>query len=441
MAASHETEKRSPPRRSPGEGSVYVTKDGRHRASLLVTDPRTGAEVRRYVSGRNRATVVRRLDDLKRATGAGALPTVTKTAEYLAGWLDAERARLRLGTWRQRELHIRLHIVPAMGHVLLAKLTPADVERMTTGMIDTGRSPRTAAHVRVTLRRALGDALRDGLVARNVAAMARPPRVPSRAMEAGRDYLAPERLRVLLAAVAGHPLGPLVTLAATTGLRQGELLGLAWSDVDLAARSLTVRRSMARAWVTREGERVQGWALQEPKTPRSRRTVNLPTAAVDALERHRTAQEAERRAAGTAWQDVVGLVFTDTVGRPLDGSTVGHAFPTMLDAAGLPHIPFQASATPPRPRCWPPACRCAPWRTCWATRRSRSPRTRTRPWCRNCAGMRRTPWIGCCPIRTDGGWSTARCPAHDDQTPSFVEGRSGRLAHRRAAASGSIVDG
>ena len=328
------------PRRSRGEGAIYETKDGRIRGALIVVDPRTGREVRRLVSGKSRADVSRKLDKLRKDAASGALSTSATVDDYLTTWLEAERARLRLSTWRSRELHIRLYIVPVIGPIQLSRLTPADVERMTTGMVDRGLSARTAASCRVTLRRALGDAQRDGLVLRNVAALARPPRVQSRSMEAGRDYLAPGKLKTLLAAIEAEPLGPLVAVAATTGLRQGELLGLAWSDVDMEGRTLTVRRSMARAWVTREGERAQGWALQEPKTPRSRRTINLPATSVAALKRRRTDQEAQRKAAGTAWQDMDGLVFTDALGRPLDGSTVGHAFRTMLDAAGLPHIPF-----------------------------------------------------------------------------------------------------
>lgn len=328
------------PRRSRGEGSIYATKDGRVRGAVLLTDPRTGKDVRRLVSGRSRAEVSRKLEKLRQDAAGGALPTRSTVADYLAGWLEAERARLRASTWRSRELHIRLYINPALGGHPLGRLAPADVERMTTAMIDRGLSPRTAASCRVTLRRALGDALRDGLVGRNVAALARPPRVPTRAMEAGRDYLPPAELRILLAGVADHPLGPLVTVAATTGLRQGELLGLTWADVDIEGRTLAVRRSLARAWVMKDGERVAGWALQEPKTPRSRRTVNLPTAAVAALEQRHAAQALEHQAAGTAWQDTMGLVFTDIVGRPLHGYDIGHEFPRILKAAGLPSVPF-----------------------------------------------------------------------------------------------------
>jgi integrase len=214
----------------------------------------------------------------------------------------------------------------------LAKVAPSDVEHVTAGMIASGLSPRTAALARVVLRRALADALRDGLVHRNVAALARPPHVPSRSLEAGRDYLSNEDLRRLLSAAKVHPMGPLVTVAATTGLRLGELLGLEWQDIDGAAGTLAVRRSLARA--------PHGWKLAEPKTSRSRRTIDLPTAARGAVDRQRDLQEAARDAAGSAWQDVDGLVFTDAVGRPLSGSWVNHTYHDMARAAGVPSVPF-----------------------------------------------------------------------------------------------------
>ena len=339
MASSHmrRNEENGYPkdRRSPGEGAVYETTEGRWRASLLVSDPRTGRQVRRYASGRTRAAVVRRLDELKRDAASGALPTGTSTAEFLTGWLEQGRSQVRPSSWRQREQYIRSYIVPALGAVRLARLVPADVERMTTGMVRAGKSPTTAAGARVILRRALADALRDGLVARNVAALARPPRVASRELRAGRDYLDTADLRRLLDAARGHPFGPLVMVAATTGLRQGELLGLSWSDVRLAEPpTLTVRRSLARSF--------DGWELAEPKTPRSRRTVNLPGVAVVAFRAEQDRQDNAREAAGNAWQDRDGLVFTDAVGRPLHGYNVTREFHALLKGAGLPSVPFHA---------------------------------------------------------------------------------------------------
>lgn len=325
------------PKRSNGEGSVYVTGDGRVRGALIVTDPRTGKPVRRTVSGRSRAEVVRRLDELKAAAGAGALPTSVTTGEYLAGWLDRERVRVRPSTWRQREQYVRTYVTPRIGSVPLSRLAPADVERMTSALVADRKSARTAASARVILRRALSDALRDGLVTRNVAALARPPRIPSRDLVAGRDYLNTVDLRRLIAAAEHHPVGPAVAVAATTGLRQGELLGLSWADVRLTApASLTVRRSLARSY---GGD---GWELAEPKTARSRRTVNLPTAAVAALHAAKARQDVARTAAGSAWQDTPGLVFTDAVGRPLRGYNLTREFHALLEATGLPSIPFHA---------------------------------------------------------------------------------------------------
>ncbi len=127
-------------------------------------------------------------------------------------------------------------------------------------------------------------------------------------------------------------MGPLVTVAATTGLRLGELLGLAWSALDEKAGTLTVRRSLART--------PSGWALAEPKTKRSRRTIDLPTAALVAFGRQRELQDAARDAVGDAWQDTDKLVSTDGVGRPLRGSWVSHTYHDMLRAPQLPSIPF-----------------------------------------------------------------------------------------------------
>src|SRR5207247_625275 len=108
---------------------------------------------------------------------------------------------------------------------------------------------------------------------------------------------------------------------ATTGLRQGEALGLSWADVaglDGPTPSLTVRRSLARS--------AAGWALAEPKTARSRRTLELGSTAAAALRRQRLRQKEARLAAGDLWQDRDGLVFTDRIGRLLDGTVVTRTF-------------------------------------------------------------------------------------------------------------------
>jgi integrase len=321
-------------RRANREGTIYHTPvENRWRAALTWTDE-SGKRHRRVVSGKTQADVRRRLGELRADLDRGLAPVAAGTVgAFLAGWLEREKQRVRPATWRGRELHVRGYLVPALGTVPLAKLTPAHVERMTAAMVARGLSPRTSAHARVTLRRALSDAVRDGLVHRNVAALARPPRVARRTIEPGRDYLDASQLRRLLAVATEYRIGALITVATTTGLRQGELLGLSWDDVDWTARTLTVRRSMARAWGG-------GYELAETKTNRSRRSVHLAAAAVDALRREEREQAAARHAAGSAWQDRDRLIFTDAIGRPLYPTAVHRAFRELLAAAGLPMVPF-----------------------------------------------------------------------------------------------------
>lgn len=318
-------------KRANGEGSIYAYRAG-WRAALTWTD-RDGQQRRRVVSGKTQGEVRRALTRLRDDLDRGQEPVAPATVRsFLAEWLEASRQRVRPATWRQYETAVRIYLGPALGRLELSRLTPSDVERMTGGLVASGRSPRTAALARTILRRALADAQRDGKVHRNVAALARPPRVPTRSLEAGRDYLDGAQLRRLVSESKLHPLGPLVAVAATTGLRLGELLGLTWADVDLVAGTLAVRRSLARSW--------DGWALSEPKTARSRRTINLPAAAIAALERQHGLQAAARERVGSAWQDRAGLAFTDAVGRPLRPDDVNHAFHRLLEAAGLPHVPF-----------------------------------------------------------------------------------------------------
>lgn len=335
-------------RRSPGEGSVYRADGDRWRGSVTWTEP-DGARKRRIVSATTAAEARDKLDVLRRELRLGTIAPPGRThtvADFLAQWIERDRSRVRPSTWHSREMHVRCYLVPTLGRLQLARLTPADVERALAAFLASGRpqrpekrtrgrqnvggvSPLTVRNVRATLRRALADAVRDGLVGRNAAGDARPPYVPHRPVA----YLEAPLVRRLLDATADDELGPLYALAVSTGLRLGELLGLGWADVDLEAGTITVRRSLAMAG---DG----GWTLAQPKSARSRRTIPLPGRANDALARQCDRQAASREVAGAAWQDRDGLVFTDAVGRPARPHSVSAAFQRARDAAGLPRVRF-----------------------------------------------------------------------------------------------------
>jgi len=335
------TEDSKRPRRSAGEGAVYETADGRLRGSLLVDLP-NGGQKRVFVSGRTRKDVSQKLDAKRKEAGAGAITGET-LATYLPRWLKAHEPQIRPSTHVEYVRHVNAYWLAGafatnLGKRTLTKLQPVDIETRMAELLARGLSPATVRHARAILRRALNDAMREGLLNRNVAALARPPRLAAHEMRA----LSPADAHRFLEATASEPGGPLYALALGTGCRLGELLGLSWDDVAADGDLLVVRRALAESGqvVDAEGKRHTAWALAEPKTARSRRTVMLPAIAQDALKRQKGRQARARFAAGTAWQDEHNLIFTDEVGRPLRPDSVSSGFRKVATRLGLQPIRF-----------------------------------------------------------------------------------------------------
>jgi integrase len=213
---------------------------------------------------------------------------------------------------------VERHLAPRLGAIPLAELAPDHVERMLAAL---PLAPKGRRNVLSLLARVLAVAERRGLVARNVARLVDPPRViaPERAA------LTPDAARRILKVARGDRLEALWVLALATGLRMGELLALRWSDVDREAGTIVVRHALVRA-----GGR---YVLDDPKTPRSRRTIVLPHFARRVLDEHRRRQLEERLAAGATAGD--GLVFVSPAGRPINGGWLSHRWRRLAAAAGL----------------------------------------------------------------------------------------------------------
>ena len=317
-------------RRGANEGTIRQRKDGRWEARVIVTES-SGRRVRRSLLGRTRAIVAAKLAEAQRAESIG-LPAASArmtTADYLASWLEAIEPRIRPRTYESYELIVRVHLAPGLGHHPLPRLSPPAVQAFLNARTRDGCSPRTVAYIRAVLRQALGQAERWGLVSRNVARLAEPPRVPRREVRP----LDPAQARAFLAAIRGDRHEALYLVALGVGLRQGELLGLSWPDVDLDAGTLRVRQALQRI----KG----GLILVEPKSATSHRTVALPAVVAEALRAHRIRQLEERLASGGRWpDDPRDLVFLSTVGTPLDGVAVTRRFQALLADAGLPRQRF-----------------------------------------------------------------------------------------------------
>jgi integrase len=249
--------------------------------------------------------------------------------EYLERWLeDSVRGSVKATTYQSYASLVRLHVCPILGSTKLSVLTPAHIQNLYRAKLDEGLAPKSVKYVHTTLHRALKQAVRWGLVPRNAVAAADPPRVRTPEMRP----LSPTQARELLQEARGNRLEALYVLAVTTGMRQGEILGLGWEDADLEAGVVRVRRTLTLA---KGGPR-----LTEPKTRGSRRSIRLTASAVDALERHRERQEAEGAAAGGVWNEWA-LVFCTRRGTPIrrDNLHDKHWKP-LLGRAGLPDIRF-----------------------------------------------------------------------------------------------------
>jgi integrase len=357
--------------RGHGEGSIYRRKDanGREVGPYLASISTIGADGRtarvQLASSRTKEEARSRIREAQDKLAAGLTLEGDKltVAVFLARWIEAAAPKLRPNTVSGYRACINRYIVPEVGGIAVAKLSPLMVDEMLRALAARGPAPRpgqpvrpvrglaprTVGQVRAILRRALGQAVKWGMVARNVAALSDPPRVEAFEVKP----FSPQEAGAFLAFIAGDPQGidpgpsvnaeapaprradrneALFITALATGCRQGELLGLTWADLDLPAGVLHVRHQL---------QVVDGRPeLVEPKTAKSRRSLRVPASVVETLTQHRQRQRFEARAAGDAWQGEWNLVFCSTIGTPLDGSNVLHSFQRALAAAGLRKMRF-----------------------------------------------------------------------------------------------------
>ena len=316
-------------RRGPHEGSIYKRQDGRWQGAVHL-GYQNGHRLRKFAIGQSRKEVAEKLDCLLQARNESRpIPDKRqKLGPFLRRWLDeVARPTLRASTYDSYDDILRLHLIPDLGRIAITKLTPDDVQAFLNAKLASGLSPRRVQYVHAVLRRALVTAERWGLVARNVARLVDPPRVPKHEIRP----LTPEEADRLIEASADDRYRALWVTAIGTGLRQGELLALFWDDVDIEVRRLRVRHTLARL----DGKLV----LLEPKTERSRRSIVIPEVVVAALRAHRTRQRMERLVAGSRWRDS-GHVFATTIGTPIEAAAVTRAFRKALARAGLPHSRF-----------------------------------------------------------------------------------------------------
>ena len=306
--------------RGHGEGSIYRRKDGRWVAVITIE-----GNGRKYYYGDTRKEVQEKLKTVLHEQQQGILATgrQQKLGTYVTGWLEnTHKLAVRESTYYQYKIVIERHIIPHLGHIMLRQLTPQHVALFYGKLLQSGLSDKRVRDIHKVLHRALDQAVEWNIVPRNVCDVVKPPRVAQQEMQA----LSPEQARRLLAATEEHRLSALFTLALITGMREGELLGLRWTDIDYQSKCLHVNRTVARIGNL-------GIKITEPKTARSRRRIALPDLILQVLQDHRRAQEAQRK--DEQW-NAEQWVFCNREGHVQDAGSLWHIWKGALEKAGLP---------------------------------------------------------------------------------------------------------
>jgi integrase len=315
-------------RNANGEGSIYVwNKNGKpagYKGAISYQDD--DGKTRRYVAyGPTRQQVRAKLDNARERLTAGA--PVRDAKQTVGDWLAHWRVTGLAVSDRKESTRAlygslsRKHLEPApFGAIGLDKLRPSHIDALVLAMraktkpgateVDgpvRALSDSTIRQTYTVLRAGLDGAVRDGLLARNPAALVTRPGVARREAK----HLDASGVAAVLRAAQTSRYYPALVLIAATGLRKGEALALSWDTnvVNLDEGWLKVRKTLGRISTQ--------LVFSEPKTERSRRTVPLSPAVVAMLRKHRAAQKADRLRAGDQWQDS-GLVFTTEFGRAVD---------------------------------------------------------------------------------------------------------------------------
>ncbi len=306
-------------KRGQNEGSIYKRPDGRW-TSVINLGYQGGKLKRQYFYGKTREEVAGKLTEAlqKHRQGLPVAFEKQNLGQFLERWLeDSVKPSVRPNTYSSYEQNVRLYLKPHLGSIQLSRLTPQHIQSFMNAQLKEGRSSRLINYQRTVLRCALNEAVKWNLVARNAAALVDPQRyikgeiVPLNAEDANK----------FLEAIKGDPLETVFHVALSLGLREGEILGLRWQDVDLDKRIVHVRCSLQRI--------DKKLRLVEPKTEKSKRTLPIPDSLLSSLRAHRTKQLEDKLAAGAEWQEN-GLAFTTSRGTPLSARNVIRSYHRLL---------------------------------------------------------------------------------------------------------------
>lgn len=311
-------------RRSNNEGSIFKRKDGRWVAQVTIQ----GNKISKYFKTQGDArkwllTIRTQIIDGLNLAGAQ-----TTLKDFLEHWMKSYASSVRPNTFISYKGVIYNHIIPTLGKIKLKDLRTDQIQALYNLESEKGVSPKMVQYVHSVLRRAMNFAVRWGLVVRNPVVGAIRPKTIKKEMK----ILDGDQVRIFLSAAKETRYEALFWVAVSTGLREGEILGLKWSDLDWRSRHMQIRRQLQRQYC-------KGLILTEPKSAAGKRMIVLSSATISVLHQHFDQQQEEKMIAMDKWQEN-DLIFPSKIGTYLDPSNMWQSFKDTLKRAQLPDIRF-----------------------------------------------------------------------------------------------------
>jgi len=310
--------------RGRNEGSISKRSNGSYRAQISVSGKRVSA------SFKTKAEAQKWIRDqlAKAERGFDFQGSKITLGEYLPQWLENSKTGLRAKTSHQYDQVMKKHIIPHIGSIALKDLRLAMIEKYYADLLRSGVGTRTVRIGHNILHKSLEKALRYGLVTYNPTQGATLPQYKHSEMQ----VLDETQVSQFLVAAQESYYRAFYHLAVTTGMRQGELFGLKWIDLQWNKGILHLQRQVQKV----PG---QGWSFVEPKTKSGRRTIKIGEGSLEAIREHKVHQDLLKAKIGERWQEN-DLIFPSSVGTPGDPSNLRIDYNRILVKAGLPKIRF-----------------------------------------------------------------------------------------------------
>jgi len=322
-----------PKRNAQGGGSIRQRKDGKWEARYTAgRNPGTGKQIQKSIYGDTQKEVLKKLQQIQTdiENGSYVEPSKMTVSAWMDLWVSEYLGNVKQSTQASYSGHVKTHIKPELGFIPLQKLRPHHVQTLYNDLQRGGKSPKTVRNIHGTLHKGLEQAVKLGYIKQNPSTLCTLPRVSKKDMQVLSDDTVVEFLR----AISGHRYETIYYVDLFTGMRQGEILGLAWDCVDFDSGTILICKQLVQE------KKCQGkYFLDTPKHDKIR-TIKPAPVVMEKLKLRKSQQSADQLRAGAAWSNEWNLIFTNELGRYVSHRAIRSPYKRIVAKMGLPDLRF-----------------------------------------------------------------------------------------------------